>query len=68
MPLGDYYTTALACTCPAFRYRGDLGPCKHVKAVQDALQVLKAAIQPWAAVGGAVDLDHWLSDYDRQTN
>ena len=67
MPLGDYYTTPTACTCPAWTYRPQSRPCRHVKAVQDALAVLKAAIQPWAAVGGAVDLDHWLSDYDRQS-
>ena len=37
-----YYTTADACSCPAWLYRPDARPCKHVQALRDAYTLIAA--------------------------
>ena len=48
------------CNCPAWTYRPDSRPCKHVAALRDALAVVKAVVGHWQAIGGAVDVAAWL--------
>ena len=37
-----YRTTAGACACGDFRYRGHIRPCKHVRSLRIALEHVKA--------------------------
>ena len=46
----NYYTTTEACSCPDFRYRSHIRPCKHVKALRDAHALIDATNRKWAGL------------------
>ena len=46
-----YFTSLDGCSCPDWRYRGHIRPCKHVSALRDAVAVLEANAAKWASVG-----------------
>ena len=37
-----YYTSTRACSCPDWRYRGHIRPCKHVRALVDAYALIRS--------------------------
>ena len=43
-----YFTSSEACSCPDWAYRGRYRPCKHIKALREALAVLDANTAKWA--------------------
>ena len=43
----NYYTTTEACSCPDFRYRGRLRPCKHIRRLRDAHALIEATNRKW---------------------
>ena len=45
-----YFTTTEACSCLDARYRPWARPCKHVRALREALAVLDANGRKWATV------------------
>ena len=49
-----YYTSAQACSCLDFWYRGHQRPCKHVVELRDALAVVDATNLKWAHENNAV--------------
>ena len=47
-----YYTTAdpPACSCPDFCHRGRERPCKHIRALRDALELVAAVGEKWREI------------------
>ena len=48
--VADYFTTTNACSCPDFRYRGRLRPCKHISALVDAYALIRAVLRKWESI------------------
>ena len=42
-----YYTAVDRCSCPDWRFRGQIRPCKHIKALRDALALIDATRRKW---------------------
>ena len=40
-----YYSTPDACSCPDWQYRGRLRPCKHVRALRQAIDLVDRQYQ-----------------------
>ena len=58
---GRYFTSVDACSCPDWKFRGRFRPCKHVKALREAYETIKAANRKWDMVKGETTNDERLA-------
>ena len=57
-PVADYFTTVSppCCSCPDFRFRGRIRPCKHVAQLRAAYELIQRVEAKW---GQRVEEESW---------